>query len=48
MAFLLMIQLFVRAESISRGAFPDGFIFGTASSAYQVRVLLLHAMFNPR
>ncbi|KAK4286032.1 hypothetical protein QN277_002646 [Acacia crassicarpa] len=33
--FLLIIQFFVRSESISRGDFPDGFIFGTASSAYQ-------------
>ncbi|KAI9093261.1 hypothetical protein K1719_027275 [Acacia pycnantha] len=33
--FLLIIQFFVRTESISTGDFPDGFIFGTASSAYQ-------------
>ncbi|XP_057458463.1 beta-glucosidase 25 isoform X2 [Lotus japonicus] len=31
----LIIQLLVRAESISRGDFPEGFIFGTASSAFQ-------------
>jgi len=29
-------QLLVRAESITRGDFPEGFIFGTASSAHQV------------
>ncbi|CAN6457908.1 unnamed protein product [Victoria cruziana] len=29
------ICLFIKAESISRGSFPEGFVFGTASSAYQ-------------
>jgi hypothetical protein len=34
--FLIITQLLVRTESISREDFPDGFIFGTASSAHQV------------
>ncbi|KAA8523782.1 hypothetical protein F0562_010205 [Nyssa sinensis] len=34
--FLFLITLlFTNSESISRADFPDGFIFGTASSAYQ-------------
>ena len=31
----LIAQLSVKVESISRTDFPDGFIFGTASSAFQ-------------
>ena len=34
--FFLLTRLFVNSESISRVDFPDGFVFGTASSAYQV------------
>ncbi|XP_048235089.1 putative beta-glucosidase 41 isoform X1 [Ricinus communis] len=33
--FFLITCHFVRSESISRAEFPEGFIFGTASSAYQ-------------
>ncbi|GAU49788.1 hypothetical protein TSUD_94290 [Trifolium subterraneum] len=33
--FLIITQLLARTESISRGDFPEGFIFGTASSAHQ-------------
>jgi beta-glucosidase len=33
--FFLLTRLFVSSESISRVDFPDGFLFGTASSAYQ-------------
>lgn len=28
-------------EQMNRGLFPDGFLFGTASSSYQVPLLLL-------
>ncbi|BFG29389.1 hypothetical protein CerSpe_156630 [Prunus speciosa] len=31
----LITRLFTKSQSISRADFPDGFIFGTASSAYQ-------------
>ena len=31
-----LISLSVNSETISRDDFPDGFIFGTASSAFQV------------
>jgi len=34
--FLIMTKLLVGAESISRADFPEGFVFGTASSAHQV------------
>lgn len=34
--FLVTTCLFLNSESISRADFPDGFVFGTASSAYQV------------
>ncbi|KAI4333785.1 hypothetical protein L6164_018548 [Bauhinia variegata] len=34
-ALFLLSQLLARAESICRADFPRGFIFGTASSAYQ-------------
>ncbi|KAA8526907.1 hypothetical protein F0562_008864 [Nyssa sinensis] len=33
--FFLITCLFVNSESISGADFPDGFVFGTASSAYQ-------------
>ncbi|XP_065862227.1 putative beta-glucosidase 41 [Euphorbia lathyris] len=33
--FLIITHILVNTESISRGDFPDGFTFGTASSAYQ-------------
>ncbi|KAG5020654.1 hypothetical protein AAZX31_06G245700 [Glycine max] len=33
--FLIMTKLLVGAESISRADFPEGFVFGTASSAHQ-------------
>lgn len=36
MQILLMFYFFSNSESIGRDDFPDGFIFGTASSAYQV------------
>lgn len=42
----------MNSESISRVDFPDGFIFGTASSAYQVMLFIflnfqfLHDRFN--
>ncbi|WCJ31314.1 beta glucosidase 41 [Euphorbia peplus] len=32
---ILITHLFVNSESINRADFPDGFTFGTASSAYQ-------------
>ncbi|OVA15361.1 Glycoside hydrolase [Macleaya cordata] len=32
---LLLIGFFANSESLSRVDFPDGFVFGTASSAYQ-------------
>ena len=35
----------MNSESISRVDFPDGFIFGTASSAYQV-MLFIFLNFN--
>ncbi|XP_010644313.1 putative beta-glucosidase 41 [Vitis vinifera] len=35
LVLILMSCLFMNSESISRVDFPDGFIFGTASSAYQ-------------
>lgn len=35
----LITLLFLRAESISRTDFPEGFIFGTASSAHQVYLI---------
>lgn len=31
----LIIQFFTNSECLSRADFPDGFIFGTAASAYQ-------------
>ncbi|KAH9651239.1 putative beta-glucosidase 41 [Citrus sinensis] len=34
-SILLITNLVANSESISRADFPDGFIFGTASSAYQ-------------
>ncbi|GMP52677.1 hypothetical protein CsSME_00018400 [Camellia sinensis var. sinensis] len=30
-----LTHLFVSSQSITRADFPDGFVFGTASSAYQ-------------
>lgn len=40
LVFFLLIGVLESAEAISRAEFPDGFIFGTASSAFQVRMLL--------
>lgn len=34
--FFIASRQQVSSESISRESFPDGFVFGTASSAYQV------------
>lgn len=36
LSLLLTTAMFLRSESTSRADFPDGFTFGTASSAYQV------------
>ena len=33
------------AEGISRAEFPDGFLFGTATSAYQARMFFLFLFF---
>ncbi|XP_031256313.1 putative beta-glucosidase 41 [Pistacia vera] len=35
LVLFLLWHLFVNSESISRADFPEGFVFGTASSAYQ-------------
>lgn len=46
LAFLLMLLPFsflvsaMKPEKISRSQFPKNFLFGTASSAYQVKVVL--------
>ncbi|GKV15795.1 hypothetical protein SLEP1_g26546 [Rubroshorea leprosula] len=35
LVLFLLSRLFINSESVSRADFPQGFIFGTASSAYQ-------------
>lgn len=41
LVLFLLTRLLINSESVSRADFPDGFIFGTASSAYQV---MLHVL----
>lgn len=38
---LLILGLVATGEALSRGDFPSGFVFGTASSAYQVPTKLI-------
>lgn len=39
---LLVLEVELSSSQINRGSFPQGFMFGTASSAYQVRLSLRH------
>lgn len=53
---LLLLGLVVRStnaankstyDDINRASFPEGFLFGTASSAYQVIINLLSLIISP-
>jgi len=44
--FAFCIGLFESATSLNQSSFPEGFVFGTASSAYQVLFIPLFSLMH--